>query len=165
MIGPIRNLGQSRLCTYVCSYVSVCRKDRRRCQGGETRNKKKDPIRPTAPLAGGLFRPSSNRYGKFRRGSIEVTSFPSLSLCGGGVNVGRLGVEAGERDTSPDEYSAGKRENEAYGRRGGGGDDERMTKNMASSSGGRPEETTMFASPSGLFFFASFWDIGDLLRK
>ena len=63
-------------------------------------------------------------------------------------------MEAGERDISPDEYSSGKRENEAYGRRGGGGDDVRMVKNMASSSRERPEETTMFASPSGLFFFA-----------
>ena len=62
-----------------------------------------------------------------------------------------MGVEAGERDTSPDEYSAGKRENEAYGRRGGGGDDGRMAKKFASSSGGRPEETKMFASPSGVF--------------
>ena len=37
--------------------------------------KEKDPIRhPTAPLAGGLFRPSPNRYGEFWIGSIEVTS-------------------------------------------------------------------------------------------
>ena len=46
VIGPIRNLGQSRLRTYVCSYVSVCRKDQRRRQGGEMRNQRKnDPIR------------------------------------------------------------------------------------------------------------------------
>ena len=62
VIGPIRNLGQSGLRMYVRTYRSA-EKIGEDVNAARQEFKKKDFIRhPTAPLVGGLIRPSPNHY-------------------------------------------------------------------------------------------------------
>ena len=139
MIGPITF-------TYVCSYVSVCQKYQRRCQRRYEEYKKKDPIRPTTPLAGGLFHTSPNHYiqevqERFDRGHHFPASVPvrrRRKRWETGLGVGG-GWRRGSLGRSSDAYSAGKRGKV------------RTTTNMVSSSlrgGGPQDKTEIFAFKS-----------------
>ena len=130
-------MDQSRLRTYARTYQSV--KNIREDVKGDMRNIRKripsDRLRHW--WAGSFIPPQITTYSKFRRSSIEVTTFLRLFLCGGGGNGGRRGWRRGSLGRSSDAYSAWKRGKV------------RTTTKMVSSSprggGGPRDETEMFA--------------------